>query len=133
MKKLISLAIFAIAVLFASQVSAKEWGFITGIPNDVPGESVFRVNIEDVDGNDAGMGPNTSVEPGSHEVKVSLVFNPEWGIGMGMTAENIYYDTITVTAEAKKTYYIGAKVNTKASAEAQKDGSFWEAVVYKVE
>jgi len=133
MKRLSILAIAAITVLFTAQVSAGEWGYLSTIPNDHPGESVFRVNIEDVDGKQPGPGVNAPVHPGSHAVKVSLVFNPEWGTGMGMTDDNIYYDMITVTVEADKTYYLGAKVNTKATADEQMTGDFWQAVIYSVE
>jgi len=133
MKRFTAMAIMAISVLFASQVSAGEWGWISTMPNDEPGESVFRVNIESVDGQTPVEGANVAVKPGSHEVKTSLVFNSAWGDGMNMTQDNIYYQTITVDVEADKTYYLASKVDLKASPEAQADGSFWTAMVYKTE
>jgi len=133
MKRFTAMAIMAISVLFASQVSAGEWGWISTMPNDEPGESVFRVNIETVDGQTPVEGANVAVKPGSHEVKTSLVFSAAWGDSMNMTEGNIYYQTITVDVEADKTYYLASKVDLKASPEAQADGSFWSAMVYKTE
>ena len=130
MKKIFALAIVAVSVLFAGQVSAAEWGYLTVIPNDHPGDSVYRVNIDSIDGKmpDAA-GANIPVSPGTHVVKVSLVFNEEWGTGMGMTADNIYYDEISVDVTAKETYFLGAKVNTKATSAEQMSGDFWNAMV----
>jgi len=130
MKKIFALAIVAVSALFAGQVSAAEWGYLTTIPNDRPADSIFRVNIESIDGkmSDAA-GANIPVSPGTHVVKVSLVFNAEWAAGMGRTADSIYYDEISVDVAAKQTYFLGAKVNTKATVEEQTSGSFWEAIV----
>jgi hypothetical protein len=130
MKKVFAVALLAVSVLFAGEALAAEWGYLTVISNDRPADSVFRVNIEAIDGkmNDIA-GANVPVSPGTHVVKVSLVFNDEWGAGMGQTADNIYYDEISVDVAAKETYFLGAKVNLKATAEEQASGSFWEAIV----
>jgi hypothetical protein len=132
MKKIFALAIVAASVLFAGQVSAAEWGYLTVIPNDHPADSVFRVNIESIDGKLPDPGANAPVSPGTHVVKVSLVFNDEWGMGMGLTADKIYTDEISVDVAAKSTYFLGAKVNTKATSEEQTKGTFWEPVVVSV-
>jgi hypothetical protein len=129
MKKIFALAIVAVSALFAGQVLAAEWGYLTVIPNDRPADSVFRVNIESIDGKLPDPGANAPVSPGTHVVKVSLVFNEEWGTGMGLTADNIYTDEISVDVAAKQTYFLGAKVNTKATSEEQMKGTFWEAIV----
>jgi len=133
MKKIFALAIVAASVLFAGQVLAAEWGYLTVIPNDHPGDSVFRVNIESIDGKMPDPGANAPVSPGSHVVKVSLVFNAEWGTGMGLTEDNIYTDELTVDVVAKKTYFLGANVNTKATSEEQMKGNFWDPVVVSTE
>ena len=133
MKKIFVLALVAVSALFAGQVSAAEWGYLSTIPNDHPGENVFRVNIEEIDGKQPGPGLNAAVEPGTHEVKVSLVFNADWGVSMGMTEEHIYYDTLSVDVAAKTTSFLGAKVNTNATGEEQSSGNFWEPLVYSVE
>jgi hypothetical protein len=133
MKRFTAVAIMAITVLFATQVSAGEWGWLSTMPNDEPGASQFRVNIETVDGQTPVEGANVAVKPGSHEVKTSLVFSAAWGDSMDMTEGNVYYQTINVDVEAGKTYYLASKVDLKASPEAQNDGSFWTAFVAKTE
>ena len=115
----------------SSPLIAKEHGYITSIPMDHPAENVFRVNIEKIDGKMTNAAVNHAATPGSREVEVSLVFNPSYGVGMEKTAENVYYKTMTFDVEAGKTYFIGAKVDTHASAEAQDDGSFWEPLIYE--
>ncbi len=132
MKKIFALAIVAASVLFAGQVSAAEWGYLTVIPNDHPGDSVYRVNIESIDGKMPDPGANAPVSPGTHVVKVSLVFNADWGTSMGLTEDNIYTDEISVDVAAKKTYFLGAKVNTKATSAEQMNGNFWDPVVASV-
>ncbi len=129
MKKIFALALVAVSALFAGQVSAAEWGYLTVIPNDRPADSIFRVNIEQIDGKLPDPGANAPVSPGTHVVKVSLVFNEEWGTSMGLTADNIYYDEISVDVAAKETYFLGAKVNTKATSAEQTSGDFWNAMV----
>lgn len=50
---------------------------------------------------------------------------------MNMTENDIYYQNISVDVEAGKTYTLAAKVNTHATSEQQKDGSFWEPIIYE--
>ena len=101
--------------------------------NDLPDENVYRVNIEKINGSEKGMSANHRVSPGKHSIDVSLVFNPKWAPGMEKTMENIYYKSVEMELEAGKTYYIGAKVDTDASEDAIKDGSFWQPIVQKIE
>ncbi|MGH8034962.1 MAG: hypothetical protein ACREO9_07045, partial [Lysobacterales bacterium] len=79
MKRFTAMAVVAVAVLFATQVSAEDWGWVTAFPNAEPGESVFTVNIENVDGTQPVEGAaNVPLKPGAHEVKTSLVANAAW-------------------------------------------------------
>ena len=131
MKKFVSVSVLITVLVFSGLAIAKDHGFINGLWKDVPKEGVFRVNIEKIDGRDARSGANKEVKVGSHDVKVSLVFDPKWGTGMNMTENDIYYQNINVDVEAGKTYTLGAKVNTHATSEQQKDGSFWEPIIYQ--
>ena len=131
MKQFISVATLITVMLFSGLAIAKDHGFINGLWKDAPKESVFRVNIDKIDGRDARSAPNKEVKVGTHEVKVSLVFDPKWGTGMSKTEDNIYYKTISVDVEAGKTYTLAAKVDTHASSEQQEDGSFWEPIIYQ--
>lgn len=117
-----------IAFLFASVVHAADHGYVTTEPNDHPEKSIFRVNIESVNGKDAEA-INVRVPAGDNSIKVSLVFNPSWGSGMEKTQNRTYTRDMTLTVEKGKTYFLGARVDTRASPEAQADGSFWEPIV----
>ena len=131
MKKFIYASVIMVVMVFSGLAIAKDHGFINSLWKDAPKENIFRVNIEKIDGRDANSAPNKEVKAGTHEVKVSLVFDSKWGTGMSMTENDIYYSNITVDVEAGKTYTLAAKVNTHASAEQQNDGSFWEPIIYE--
>ena len=132
MKNLAVVFFTACTMLAGSSAIAAEHGFITSLMHDEPAEDIYRVNIEDINGKNANMGPNHHVHTGEISVTVSLVFNPARGTGMARTGNNIYYQTFTMTVEKGKTYYLGAKVNTHASAAEQADGSFWEPIIAEV-
>ncbi len=121
-----------LALVFAGAAVAAEHGYIAPLPEPEPRNNLFEVNIEQINGKDAMDGPNFRAPAGKNEVVVSLVFSSEWGSGMSYTGGQIYYNTIEVDVEEGKTYYLGAKVDTSASEEAQVDGSFWTPVIVKV-
>jgi hypothetical protein len=134
MKKVVALAVFAISVFFTAQLVAHDAGYITTIPNAIPAKSILQVNLEAVDGKEPGLGVNTSVKPGTHQVKVSLVFNSMWGgTSLDMTNQKIYYANIDVDVEAGKTYFLGAEVDLNATPESVAEATFWRPVVYRVE
>ena len=112
---------------------AAKRGWLATISSDIPADSIYRVNVNKVDGKEAGYGTNKSVKVGTREVEVSLVFNEKWtGANMRKAGNNIYYKTISIEVEKGKTYYLGAKVNTDATAEEVDAGSFWEPIVHRV-
>ncbi len=131
MKKSVSAFLIAIGILMSTQLLAKGHGFVNSIYEDIPKENIFRVNIEKIDGRDARSSYNKELKAGERSIEDSLVFNPVWGTGMSMTDNDIYYQTISLDVEAGKTYTLGAKVNTHATSAEQKDGSFWETIIYK--
>ena len=133
MKLLTIVAILALLALPLDSALAAKRGWLTAIASDIPADDVYRVNVNKVDGKEAGYGVNKAVKPGTREVEVSLVFNEKWsGANMRRAGSNIYYKTITIEVEKGKTYYLGAKVNTEASAEEVDAGSFWEPIVHRV-
>jgi hypothetical protein len=134
-RKLISIAAFSVILLAFSSVFAAEHAYITSVRDDLPNENVYRVNIEKIDGSEKGlsMSSNHRVSTGKHNIEFSLVFNPAWAPGMEKTSDNIYYKSTEMEFEAGKTYHVGAKVNTNASEDAIKDGSFWQPVVHSVD
>ncbi len=132
LKLLISALTIAIFV-FAQAASAEEMSHVRALLDDSPGENVFRVNIDKIDGDEPSPGQNHHIKPGKRSVDVSLVFNPKYGTGMDETADAIYTKTMTFEVKPGTTYTLAAKVDTNASKEAQEDGSFWSPIIYKEE
>lgn len=132
LKPLISALTIAMLVL-GQAASAEDMSHVRGLLDDSPGENVFRVSIEKVDGDEPSPGQNHHIKPGKRSVEVSLVFNPKFGTGMDETANNIYTKTMTFDVKPGTTYTLAAKVDTNASKEAQEDGSFWSPIIYKEE
>ena len=126
------IAIAFLAVMFAacaSTDSTSDHGYIASIPSDRPAQDTFRVNINRIDDRLQTTGPNHRAAVGERSVDVSLIFNPDWGQSMQYTRTQTYSQTMTIDIEPGVTYYIGARVDTRASREAQRDGSFWEPYI----
>lgn len=122
----------ALSMSAANALAAGGHAYISSIPHDHVKEGVFRVNIEKIEGKEPSPGPNHYAHVGEMPVTVSLVFNASWGKGMADTSKYIYMKDIVVNTEKGKHYYLGAKVDTNASPEAQADGSFWEPVIDEI-
>ena len=122
-----------VTVLASGAALAADHGYVTGIRADQPADKVFRVNIEKVNGDEPGPAPNVRVPAGKSSITVSLVFNSLWGETMQYTQQQIYQKDFVLEVEPGKTYFIGALVDTAASEDAQKDGSFWDPVIVKTE
>lgn len=131
MTKLVTALLLSAAVGLAGCATrgSSDHGYVSAIPNDRPSQDIFRVNINQVDGRLASGGPNHRVDAGTHTITVNLVFNPAWGQGMQYTKDQIYSQDLEIEITPGVTYWLGAKVDTRASAAAQRDGSFWEAMV----
>jgi len=119
---------FLLTVLLVGTAQAADHGYVTTQPEDHPADNIFRVNIERVNGKDAEA-LNTRVPVGENTITVSLVFNSSFGAGMEETQDRIYTKDMKLQVEKGKTYFLGARVDTAASDEAQSNGSFWEPVV----
>jgi hypothetical protein len=117
-----------LASLLAASAQASDHGYVTSEPEDHPGDNLFRVNVQRVNGKESES-LNTRVPTGENTVTVSLVFNSSWGNSMEHTQGRTYSKDLVLQVEKGKTYFLGAKVDTKATPEAQRDGSFWEPVV----
>jgi len=126
------LPFLGLLLLFGTCALAAEHGFVTSILHAHPEDNLFPVDVEMIDGKNAGYGPNHHAHVGKRTVTVSLVYSDAWGSGMSATQNKIYTKDFDMTVEKGKTYYIAAKVDQQASAEAQRDGSFWNPVVAEV-
>ena len=122
-----------VAVLAPGTALAADHGYITGIRADQPADNVFRVNIEKVNGDEPGSAPNVRVPAGKSSITVSLVFNSLWSETMQYTQQQVYQKDFVLDVEPGKTYFIGALVDTAASENAQKDGSFWDPAIVRTE
>ena len=118
---------------FSQPALSEEMSHIRGLLDDSPGENVFRISIDKVEGDEPSPGQNHHIKPGKRSVEVSLVFNPKYGTGMDETANQTYSKSFTFDVKPGKTYTIAAKVDTHASKAAQEDGSFWTPIIYKEE
>lgn len=123
-----TISVLLFSLLMVGAVQAADHGYVTAEPEDHPKDNIFRVNIESVNGKESEA-INVRVPVGENKVTVSLVFNSSWGTAMEETQERIYTQEMMLNVEKGKTYFLGSKVDTKASPEAIADGSFWEPVV----
>lgn len=131
-KILLNIAFFTIALSVATGLSAKESAWITSVYQAVPQDQVYRVNIQRIDGKQGIDARQYKVDPGEHTVRVSLILETKFAPKLArITNREIYVKEMKFTAEDGVTYFIGGKVDPDASDEAQRDGSFWDPVIYK--
>lgn len=121
-----------IALSFSSLAIAGEHGWVTSIARAVPQDQVYRVNIQRIDDKQPIDARQYRVDAGEHKIRVSLILEPQFAPKLDrITHREIYAKTVTVDVKDGKRYEIGGKVDPDASDEAQRDGSFWEPIVYR--
>ena len=129
---LIRILAVAITVSCTGWVLAAEHGWATSVMKAYPSDQVYRVNIQRVDGKQPIDSREYRLDTGEHTIRVSLVLETQWAPKLRrITANEIYSKEITFTVEDGTTYFIGGKVDPDASDEAQRDGSFWDPVIYE--
>jgi len=127
------LVVLFLVLMAGSPVQSDEYGYITSIAYPVVEDEVFKVNINQIDGQNASGTVNYPATAGTHVVTLSAVPDPTLMPPLPYARSDIYYGEITVEVEAGKTYQLAAKVNPDATKEQQQSGDFWEPVLYKVE
>ena len=115
----------------AATGAGKEHGYVTSIPQTVVEEQVHRVNIQRVNGKQPIDSHQYYVPAGTATVRVSLILDEQWAKNLRVAADDIYSKEITLEVEDGMLYQLGGKVDTDASDAAQRDGSFWQPVVYR--
>jgi hypothetical protein len=131
-KTLLNTAFLVIALSFAGVLSAEEHAWISVVPKAVPQDQVYRVNIQRIDGKQPMDARQHRVDTGEHTLRVSLLMETQFAPKLSrITDREIYSKEMTFTTEQGVTYFIGAKVDPDASDEAQRDGSFWDPIIYK--
>jgi hypothetical protein len=121
--------ILTLALITASAVLAADHGWVMGMEHPNHEDNVYTVNISWVDGHNTGFGVEKQVKAGEHEITVNLVMEPAWTPHLDVARNNTYSQTFKLQVEAGTVYVIGAKVDPEASADAQRDGSFWYPVI----
>ena len=129
---LIRILAVAITVSCTGWALAAEHGWAMSVMKAYPSDQVYRVNIQRVDGRQPIDAREYRLDAGEHTLRVSLILETQWAPKLTRIAnDNIYSKEMTFTVENGTTYYIGGKVDPDASDEAQRDGSFWNPVIYK--
>jgi hypothetical protein len=133
MNKLLTKILAATLVMScAGWAMAGEHGWATSVMKAYPTYQVYRVNFQRLDGKQPIDAHEYRLDAGEHTVRVSLVMETQWAPKLSRITNNeIYSKELTFTVEDGTTYFIGGKVDPDASDEAQRDGSFWDPIVYR--
>lgn len=124
--------ILTVAMACSGLTFADEHAWVTSIARAVPTDQVYRVNIQRIDDKQPIDARQYKVDAGEHTVRVSLILETQYAPKLArITSREIYSKDLTFTAEGGKRYEIGGKVDPDASDEAQRDGSFWDPIVYR--
>ena len=121
-----------ILLVWASPLFAGEDGWITSVMKAMPEDQVYRVNIQRIDGKQPIDQREYRLDAGEHTIRVSLVIVTQWAPKLAQITNNqIYSKEMTFTVAPGTTYFLGGKADPDASDEAQRDGSFWNPVIYR--
>jgi len=124
--------ILTIALGCSGLAAAGEHGWITSVGKAIPTEQVYRVNIQRIDGKQPIDARQYKVEAGEHTIRVSLLLETQYAPKLArITQREIYSKEMTFTVEDGLHYELGGKVDPNASDDAQRDGSFWDPVIYR--
>jgi len=129
--KLIAISSLLALIFLPGLALAKEHGFVMSIMNVIPQEQMYKVEMQRIDDKNPMPAEEYYVAAGEHSFRVSLVPDPTWSPKLMYANHEISAREITITIEDKTTYQIGGKVDPDASEEAQRNGTFWEPVIYK--
>ena len=115
----------------ASTGDGKGHGYVTSIPQVVQQDSMFRVNIQRVNGKQPIDSRQYQVPAGEATVRVSLILDRNFAPQLVAAVDKIFTQELAFDVTAGVTYQVGAKVDLNASSEDQMSGNFWEPVIYK--
>jgi len=111
---------------------AGEDGWITSVSKAMPEDQVYRINIQRIDGKQPIGQREYRLDAGKHSIRVSLLIETQWAPQLArIVNKQIYSKEMTFTVAPGFTYFLGGKVDPDASDEAQRDGSFWDPVIYR--
>jgi hypothetical protein len=108
-----------------------EHSYVTSIPQTVPQDSVFRVNIQRVNGKQPIDAREYHVPAGEATIRVSLILDRKFMPQLISPANQTYTDEITFEAKPGMTYQLAGKIDEDATEAQIKSGDFWTPVVYK--
>jgi len=115
----------------ASSGAGNGHGYVTSVPQVVMQDSMFRVNIQRVNGKQPIDSRQYQVPAGEATIRVSLILDRNYAPQLVSAVEKIFTQELTFNVTAGVTYQVGAKVDLQASGEDQMSGNFWEPVIYR--
>ena len=130
-KWLTKLTVVTLMIACTGWVFAGEHGWVTSVMKADPADQVYRVQIYKVDGKQFDA-REYKLDVGEHTIGVTLVLETQWAPKLARIAGGATYEqAITFTVEDGVTYELGGKVDPDASDEAQRDGTFWQPIIYR--
>ena len=103
---------------------------MASIPHAISSESIYKVEIFEIDGVTTGSARNYPLAPGQHTIRVRIMLNVEWTPKLPGASDSIREKEIVLDIEPGMKYLIGARLNIDAPIESQLDGSYWESILY---
>jgi len=117
----------------ASSVIAADWAWLLSVPRAYSEEQVYKVQIQEIDGEAQKELLRYAVTPGPHKVRVQMMLEVEWDPALAEAPRGPGWKEMEVDVVAGKTYQLAAKLNADAPIEAQLDQSYWEPFVFRVD
>ena len=106
-------------------------GYVTSIPQTVPQDNVFRVNIQRVNGRQPIDAREYQVPAGEATIRVSLIMDRKFVPQLLSQTNKTYTDEITFEVKPGMTYQLGGEIDQNATEAQFESGDFWKPVVYK--
>ena len=112
-------------------VMAEELGWIRSVPNAIPKDQIYRVNVQRVNDKTPITSHRYSVPAGEASIRVSLILESQWAPKLKRIQHDIFSQVCKMNVQAGTTYIIGGKVNPDATKEEQDNGTFWRPTIYQ--
>jgi len=131
MNSRICCGIIAFFLVFLSAGSFAEGeSVVASIPHAISSESLYKVEIFEIDGVTTRSARNYPLAPGQHTIRVRIMLNVEWTPILPGASDSIREKEIVLDIEPGMKYLIGARLDIDAPIESQLDGSYWESILY---
>jgi hypothetical protein len=125
-----------LTILLNSPVSpavAADWAWILSVPHAISGDQVYKVRIEEIDGEAQKELLRYAVTAGKHTIKVRMLLDVQWEPELAEAPHGPGWKELELEVTAGKTYLVAARLDPDAPIESQLDRSYWEPFVYRVD